>query len=309
MKDKAECRNIVVGGQFLFNQGILYIERIRGTIPDRFILDCVNYILPLSLLYDKIHIPARTFKDLSSGFKRDLEACLGVDFYDFPSQSEQLIGEDDHFSIIEKHHTLLYGISGIFAGDFCDLKPAIRSITMLLRLSEQLNAPINAPEDHIGLYKDIAMKKTMFENKQKEILEFIFKAHKMPIVSNKTFREKDGKVNLNILFKTMENLRNDPNLNSFRNKIELFLEEDTPEKVISNEIVSDFKMLFDYCFHSSGGEKGELATGIISDLIGIVAPGTSTLKSLYDLKRKRVLKEKLSWHMFIYSYEKSVQVH
>lgn len=300
--------DIIVGGQFLFNQGILYMERIRGRIPDSFILDCVNHILPLSLLYDKIHLPARTFNDLSSAFKKDLETCLGVSFYDISDQHEEIIGEDALFDIFRTHQSLLYNISGSYAAAFSDTKPAIYSIAKLMRLSEKLKAPVNTSEKHINLYQDIAKKKTLFENKQQEVLDCIFQAHEMPIISNNTFREKNGKINLTLLFETMEKLRKDPNLNSFRNMVVSFLEEgDLIEKNVSKKSISDFEMLFDYCFHSSGGEKGELATGIISDLIGIVVPGTSTVKTLYDLKRKRALKEKLSWHMFIYSYGKSVQ--
>ena len=158
------------------------------------------------------------------------------------------------------------------------------------------------------LYQDIAKQTTFITDKEAEILESIFTAYNMPTISLDTFRDPDGNINLDLLFTTMKTLRNSKYLNNFRKKINYLSQEtENVEEAIPQEIIRDFRELFQYCFHDSGGEKADIALGVVSDCVGLVVPGTSTAKAIFDAWKKRRIKQKLSWHLFMWEYQEHFQ--
>ena len=147
MEETITPSSILIADRFIFTRGVTYARRIVGSISDGFALSFLNYMLPISILFDKIFIPPGTFDDLSEPFLRDLKECIGplsIPESDLETAKKHAsyLDEAELFDIFRSHSKTLYGLSGSFAGDFDDLVPAMNSITTIMSLSEILNCPI-----------------------------------------------------------------------------------------------------------------------------------------------------------------------
>ena len=123
MEEMKTPSSILIADRFIFTQGVTYARSIVGSISDRFALSFLNYILPISILFDKIFIPHRTFDDLSEPFLRDLKECIGalsIPESDLVSAKKHAsyLDEAELFGIFRSHYKTLYAFSGSFAADF-----------------------------------------------------------------------------------------------------------------------------------------------------------------------------------------------
>ena len=308
-----ETRKILIADKFIFTQGIYYTRQIAGRTSDYFALELLDYILPLSILYDEIILPDNSFDDLSEPFTKDLNECIGAKTMiriesNGKTNNSKIVEKSVAYEIARLHSKILYELSGIFAAAHDDLIPAIDSISSLIDISNSLDIPISISNKYLSLYRDIARSDFPKTDSSASVSSLIFEMYNAPIVSLNTFRGSDGKIDLDLMFKTMKELRDNEYLNNFRSEIET-MKENSEELVvnISKRVIHDFKELFEYCFNKAGGDVICLSQGVLSDFIGLFVPGTSTIKAGYDIWKKREAKRNFSWQFFIWDYDKKLK--
>lgn len=283
---------------------------------ERTILILLDEILPYSLLFDEIYLPPMQDMGLSEGLKKDMAQCLGVKVISKENLEEfKGIGREKaehHLSAITSRNdaadliSRLYRIAGPFAGDYPDLLPVLHSMDAAVYVSRSLNARLNCRAMELGILEIVAENSVRPSvDERVEIVQQIFQAHNLPIVTLDAFRNEKGVVDLDRMFSGMECLRKNKDVGKFRRKISEIgdLPARSIKEVIAQELVQDLRTTLEEYVLSPDEIGKRLATAVLTDVIGMLVPvPTGTVIEGISMAREKKRSASLEWRLFVFEY-------
>ena len=284
---------------------------------ERTILALFNEMLPYSLLFDEIYLPPMQDVDLSEELKEDMARCLGAkvirkeDLEEFGEISQERA--EHHLSAITSRNdatdlvSALYKIAGPFAADHSDLLPVLHSMDTALYLSRSLDARLDCRSLELGILEIVAENSVQPSvDERVEVVQRIFQAHNLPVLTLDSFRNEKGAVDLDRMFSGMKHLRKSKNVGKFRRKVSEMadLRARSIRQVIAQELVQDLRTTLEEYVPSHTKIGKRLATTILTDVVGMLVPvPIGTVIEGASMAREKKRRASLEWRLFVFEYE------
>ncbi len=308
------------GGQIGGSAEILEaFHKVLQEDADRAILTMINDLLPYSLLFDDIYVPANQEQGLSDMLLGDLRSCLGVRFM---APEEILKSSGDNYergeNLLRKVYpqensdqliSSLYKIAGPFAADHPDFIPVLASMDTAVCLSQNLEARLVCKPNEIDVLKFVANGTVEpSANEHLKTVDSVLEAHSLPILTLDAFRKPDGVIDLTYLFSAMEKLRCHWSLDKFRSKIDELssIPEANVKKIIEKEIVEDLRISIEKAALSPEKIAKNLVTSVLTDVLGILVPMTGTLLEGIKITSEKKENKRFEWRLFVFEYGEAI---
>jgi len=282
---------------------------------DRTILRLLNELLPYSLLFEETYLPPTQDLGLSEGLKRDMAQCLGAKVIGRERLEE--FAEIGHerakhcLSVITSSGdrdllSTLYGIAGPFAGDYPDLIPVLHSMDIAVHLSRSFNAKLNCSPTELKILKIVAENTVQpSANEKLEIMQKVFQAHRLPILTLYAFKNERDVVDLDKMFSAMKSLRKSEHITTFQRKVSEIAEipNGDVEGVIAQDLVQDLRTSLEEVVLSPSEIGKRLNRAVFTDIIGMITHiPTGTFSESVSLVREKKKSASLKWRLFVFQY-------
>ncbi len=284
------------------------------------VLGMIDDVLPYSLLFDKVYVPAQQNLGLSEKLVTDLQTCMGISFVDAQEmgaffekpyeRGEHLLGQMYRDKEYGQLVSSLYRIAGPFAGDHPDFIPVLASMDASVHLSKSLGARLSCKVDEVRVLKFVAQNTVEPSlDERLKVIDHVLQAHGLPVLNLEAFKSEDGLINLTYLFSAMEELRRSWGLRKFRAKIDELADipESSLKSTIDGEIIKDLAATLEEVILSPKDTAKRMITAILTDIVGVLVPiPTGALLEGIALTSEKKKTQPLEWRLFVLEYGKKV---